>query len=480
MSIDWQFFPQDHPPSICIGVDTSKYTDRRDGRVNVEPKPRKSAASSIKILDRSEHLIHLDVSASHKPRKSAASSSNSLDRSEDLNISASSFVSALDKLNEIVSNCDSKKTRPNIDAMKRFQRDPTRCLGNRMKGKKCLRRNRSKDRQKIRQLLTGLAAMSFENDTQRCVDELVELIKMAFCSYQRATVERKVRLLVPQDPPKDDACISAGPKVKEETPKVKIKELPSCILVRDESRTTGEEAQAVVSPVTLSTSNITPWWPKLPKCEPSYLPKYLPYETEDSPDPGVSERVIQRVIQQARKPLTPRERKAGYLYVYWNKATFGAYKIGFTTRDVSTRLREWERQCKHTAQEQYRSFEVRNVERLERLVHAELKKYRVKEYGCHGCSGNHDEWFQDVDLKVILKSIAFWTKWITREPYKEVKGEWLLREDAEEELPQLCTGLSVVNAQESKATSITITPRRHNLRPRVAKRSSSSRSRGNW
>ena len=133
MSIDWQFFPQDHPPSICIGVDTSKYTDRRDGRVNVEPKPRKSAASSLKILD----------------------------RSEDLNISASSFVSALDKLNEIVPNCDSKKTRPNIDAMKRFQRDPNRCLGNTMKGEKCRRRNRSEDRQKIRQLLTGLAAMNF-------------------------------------------------------------------------------------------------------------------------------------------------------------------------------------------------------------------------------------------------------------------------------------------------------------------------------
>ena len=451
MSIDWQFFPQDHPPSICIGVDTSKYTDRRDGRVNVEPKPRKSAASSLKILD----------------------------RSEDLNISASSFVSALDKLNEIVPNCDSKKTRPNIDAMKRFQRDPNRCLGNTMKGEKCRRRNRSEDRQKIRQLLTGLAAMNFENNTQRCVDELVELIKMAFCSYQRATLTRKIRLLVPPDPPKDSASPSAGPIIKEAI-KGKVRALPGRILTGDESRITGErKAQAAVSPVALSTPKITYWLRASSRTTLVYLPDYRRYKTAKSSCSDVRG----WVIQQAKKPLTPRELHTGYLYVYWNQATFGVCKIGYTTLDVSTRLRQWETKCKHTAQEQYRSpFEVRNVKRLERLVHAELKEYRLKEYGCHGCLGNHDEWFTGVDFKIILESIEFWTKWIMKEQgqYEKVKGKWLLKEDAKEELPQLCNRLSVVNAEESKATSITITPRRHNLRPRVAKRSSSYKSRGNW
>ena len=325
-SVDWDFRPQGHHPSSLIGVDTSEHTDRSNGQANIRPKARRSAASSSK----------------------------SLDRSEDLDISASPFVSALDKFKEIVPNC-------------------------------------------------GISIR-----------------------VKRKTTEKR-------------------------------------------------QAQAVVFPVIFSTSNITYWWDELTKWAPSYLPNYLPYQTKDSHDSDVSE----WVIQQAEKPLTPRERKAGYLYVYWNKSTFGVYKIGFTTRNVDERLREWERKCKHTAQKQYESpFAVRNIERLERLVHAELKEYRVKEYGCHGCLKNHDEWFNGVGLKVILKSIAFWTEWIMKEPYKKINGEWSLKEDAKNGLPQLCNVLSVAKAEENKEKSIRITPRRHNHRPSTAKRSSYYKIRG--
>ena len=117
------------------------------------------------------------------------------------------------------------------------------------------------------------------------------------------------------------------------------------------------------------------------------------------------------------------------------------------------------------------------MKRLERLVHAELKDYRVKEHGCHGCLGNHKEWFRGVGLDIILESIAFWTQWMEKGQYEEVKGEWRLKMGARKELPQLCTKLAVINARESKEKSTTISPPRHDLRPRSATRSPSHRSR---
>ena len=380
-----------------------------------------------------------------------------------LDISASPFVSALDKFNEIVPNCDSKKIRPNIDAMERFQRDPTKCLANTKKnGIQCCSPTRSKDRQKIGELLTELAAMKFENNTQRCVDELSKLVEMAVCSCQREKVQKEVSLLVPPDPLHI---------------RVKVEELPGHTFIRDERRTTeGQEAQAVVSPVTHLTRNITYWLRKPSRTTLVYLPDYRPYRTDKF---RLSD-VRGWVIKQAETPLTALERKAGYLYVYWNQATFGVSKIGYSG-DVTKRLERWERQCKHIAEEQYRSpIEVRNVRRLERLVHAELKKYRVEEECCRGCSKNHQEWFKGVGLKIIRESIEFWTKWLMKEQgqYEEVNGKWLLKEDAKKELPQLCTRLSVAKAEESKVKSITITPQRYNLRPRVAKRSSSHKNRG--
>ena len=401
-----------------------------------------------------------------KPRGSAASLSDRLGRSENLShldISTSTFVSALDKFNEIVPNCDTKKIRPSIDAMERFQRDPTKCLGNTKKnGVKCCSPNRSQDQQAIGRLLTELAAMEFENNTQRCVDELSKLTKMAVCCCQREKVQKGVSLLVSPDP------------VKEET--IKVEELPGHNFIRDERSTTeGQQEQAAIPPVTLTTS-INYWLREPSKTTLIYSPDYRPYQ------PAKSRRSDVRdwVIKQAKTPLTALERKAGYLYVYWNQATFGVSKIGYSG-DVTGRLRRWESKCKHIAEEQYRSpIEVRNVRRLERLVHAELKDYRVEEECCRGCFRNHQEWFKGVDFKIILKSIEFWTKWLMKEhgQYEEVKGKWLLKEDAKNELPQLCAELSVAKAKESKEKSIGITPRRHNLRPRMAKTSSSHGSRG--
>lgn len=172
----------------------------------------------------------------------------------------------------------------------------------------------------------------------------------------------------------------------------------------------------------------------MPRTTLHYIPKYLPYQNDGSSEISVSE----LVLEQAKKPLSKEELKPGYIYVYWNRAAFGVRKIGYTTRDVDLRIREWQDGCKHIAEEQYRSTKkVCNVARIEQLIHADLKDYRVFEPACYGCFKTHNEWFKGVDLKVILSRIEFWTQWISTEPYVEIKGRWLLREDSKLELPQL-------------------------------------------
>ena len=83
--------------------------------------------------------------------------------------------------------------------------------------------------------------------------------------------------------------------------------------------------------------------------------------------------------------------------MYWNRASFAVRKIRYTARDVRLRLDEWKAQCNYIAEEQYHSpSKVRNVTRVERQVHAELKDFRAFEPGCHGCLKSHNEWFKDV------------------------------------------------------------------------------------
>ena len=439
--------PQYNPPSSITGVTASRSKDRSDGQVNTRPKIKRFPASAPDSLGRSEDLGHVYISAS-------------------------SFGSALDIFNEIVPNCDSKKSLPNIDAMKRFQDEPAWCLANTRKGSRCNNPIALEKQQEVRLLLTQLAAMNIQNNPPGDIVKLTELVvKTAVCHQQCSKVLMKLSLSVLQDLVKDRACPSASPTTKTPAIKVKVEEVPSSPCMSDESRTPEEQGvQAIVSPVTLLTTDFTPWWGKVSKSALQYLADYHPYQRSKLA-------VSTWVEEQANKPLTTLELKTGSLYVYWNQANFGVYKIGYSTLDVSIRLREWQTQCKHTAQQLYRTrVEVPNVRRLERLVHAELKDYRVKEKCCRGCKRGHDEWFT-VDYKLMLKSIAFWTEWIRKRQYENIKGSWRLKEDARKELPQLCTKLSVVNAEESKDKSTTISPPRYNLRPRSASRSPSHRSR---
>ncbi|EXJ85485.1 hypothetical protein A1O1_05849 [Capronia coronata CBS 617.96] len=120
------------------------------------------------------------------------------------------------------------------------------------------------------------------------------------------------------------------------------------------------------------------------------------------------------IRQTLVKPLTPTDMdRSGYIYMFWHPGNFGYVKIG-RAKDVASRLREWRSQCKynlerHLPQEQGLELRVRHLHRIESLIHAELKDYRVYEPYCNACKKQHVEWFKVAEryaIKVILKWLS--------------------------------------------------------------------------
>ncbi|KAL6719730.1 hypothetical protein ACLMJK_001651 [Lecanora helva] len=154
------------------------------------------------------------------------------------------------------------------------------------------------------------------------------------------------------------------------------------------------------------------------------------------------------ILELARKAMTKSELCEGYIYVYWNRTTFGAYKIGYTTRDIDKRLQDWASQCKHEAQRTYPppaeiAIPVPHVRRVEKLIHADLIKYRVKEIGCLGCHRDHIEWFHRIDETLIKAKIKAWTWWIMSDPYEQSGEDFKLNKSGEDVLKEICKGAAV-------------------------------------
>ena len=190
-----------------------------------------------------------------------------------------------------------------------------------------------------------------------------------------------------------------------------------------------------------------------------YIPKFVPY--------GRPGRLKMRLgdwvqIQISRELTKIRDQEDGYIYVYWNEATFGTKKIGFTTGDVALRLQGWETSCKHVAKELYRSaHRIPHVHRLEQIIHAELSDYRVREPHCRGCGKSHNEWFEDLPDETYRPLIERWTKWMMERPYEEDLlrgGGWYLSKLAEEALPGLCE--QIVEKAATKITALTNSDKR--------------------
>jgi len=91
------------------------------------------------------------------------------------------------------------------------------------------------------------------------------------------------------------------------------------------------------------------------------------------------------------------DQKTGYIYAYEVEGSPGLVKIGYTSRSIDVRHKEWAEDCNRQPTLLYpvkldKLERVPNARRIESLCHAELDKYRLRIY-CQGCLKQHIEWF---------------------------------------------------------------------------------------
>ena len=358
----------------------------------------------------------------------------------------------------------------------------------------------------IAQVLAELAELDIYLNRQKCLDKFAELTSIAVCYHHRDCVMGKLKSLLRADQLRSSSqVISTTPDSQSE--RHRVADPSGSALMDHESGLSPapKEERAIENPVTASVIKVTYWLRKQPSRGLHYLPEYQPFHTSELCPRSVREwvekqakkpfewcpRIVREWVEkQVMEPLftgSPRvtgkfqgldERKDGFLYVYWDRASFGLVKIGCTTRDVDIRLQEWENQCKHFAEEHYRSpFRIKHVARVEKLIHTEFIEHQVIEPYCLGCEGQHIEWFKGLDLGLVIKRIEAWTDWIMKEPYEEKnRGSWQLKDGLEVDLPQICPRpVDETNNSPKKGRKVSIAKKespRYHLRRRRASRSS--------
>ena len=339
--------------------------------------------------------------------------------SQQTNANPDQFVSALETFNAIIPGCDAMYR---FETMQNEHQLPFRCLANtkakdyfgdsKWSDRKCNWKMIHIDRHLIRRVLLQLERTNIYSDGEECIAMFGVLASEAICHHHKELAQMLFKSRVRE---------LLGRRVQEQ-----------------------EVAHKLVTVMSDSQFDISWWLRPAPHGALHYLPEYRSFNDPDS----VSKEVYHLIKGQVRQPLVTEttrsidrltehdETRDGYLYVYWNRASFGHLKIGFTGKDVDQRLQEWEEQCHHIAEKQYQSpREIKHAARVEKLIHAEFANHRVAEPACQGCGKKHIEWFQDLDLGFVIQRIEAWSEWISTSPYEYRGGAWRLKEDAEYELP---------------------------------------------
>ena len=357
-------------------------------------------------------------------------------------------TSALQKFNEIFDGCDAEK---------RFNSEPKICLLNTKKGQRCRGRIHWEHEDMTREVLTSLANLYFKDDEQECIHQLERLADLAVCKRNHRGKARRLIDSILHDhgasliesvdgtdrfqagasgwgsstAKKTDKSSRTSFKKQDVIPDDIRKEIQDCVKGRHDDGRMKYNFRA-----TRSTTL---------KKRISYLPRFLPYKPREATKSSTTE----WLKKQISKPLLPSELASGWLYVYWNRASFGFVKIGFTTKGVEQRLKRWISQCEHEAELHACSDRrIPHVRRLEQIVHAEFKDFRYCQMNCPGCHGSHKEWFQLPSDLIRKKVIEKWIQWMLTEPYEEIQGVWQLKPHHAENLDELGNLLHVRETQE--------------------------------
>ena len=179
------------------------------------------------------------------------------------------------------------------------------------------------------------------------------------------------------------------------------------------------------------------------------LARGTPYFQQWRPNSDLTvPQLIRQVLEQPLGKGTGYQ-NPGYVYIYWNPGKFGYVKIGHTTRTTEERLSEWNRgNCGHDAEE-YKDItlpcqRVPHVHRVERLVLAELRDFRLKELNCPCGAKEHQEWF-DILVSHAVKVRRKWEDFMLQREHYEPKagGEFLQNTVSKDELDKLCQPLEI-------------------------------------
>ncbi|KAL1845805.1 hypothetical protein Daus18300_014434 [Diaporthe australafricana] len=129
-----------------------------------------------------------------------------------------------------------------------------------------------------------------------------------------------------------------------------------------------------------------------------------------------------KVKAAMRRSFCYREAEPGYVYAYEVEGNKGLVKIGYTTRDVEERHKEWDFDCNRVSKNLYpistgTVAKVDHAHRVEALCHAELDHLRIKIY-CNSCLKEHVEWFE-VSPAEAVAVIQKWSTWMASDPYHQ-------------------------------------------------------------
>jgi len=191
-----------------------------------------------------------------------------------------------------------------------------------------------------------------------------------------------------------------------------------------------------------STSSSASWSGKSSspdfRCHPS---RWWKDKYDESPfdviarDDALADSRHHRIRQKVKDELESEDLKDGYVYAFDVPGNPGFVKIGYTSRSVVERHKEWRFECNREPQILYPTAsgavaKVQHARRIEALCHEDLAHRRIRIY-CHACMKQHLEWFQVPSAEAVAV-IRKWSKWMSTDPYQSLSlrsGEkWTIRD----------------------------------------------------
>ena len=152
--------------------------------------------------------------------------------------------------------------------------------------------------------------------------------------------------------------------------------------------------------------------------------KFKPYYQDCLSDEEITDNIFKLLKEPLKKSKNPTK---GYIYALSNKDYPGYIKIGRTGVSIAGRRKSIER-CVSDKLRVYNFndfYRVQDYQRLEKLIHEELRNERRK-LACHcgkkdtdsDCLIMHGEWFaiSEVEASEVINR---WRKWMSSEPYTE-------------------------------------------------------------